>query len=204
MITLDLSSAVAGCRRVQRRLESIANIMDHAEDLMEHWRKLMEQGNLDGVLAGTDGDGNPMTPVTYRPRNPRKMTVGERLGQRKNLRRGRFAGTGSYSEFGILPNNNLSSSAYRRLTGPPMAPRGQFSRVVTNFKTTTFQAEEHGHWLVIGTWEDVMSPTGYHFLPDLFETRNLRGVRPNDLEKMRATILPWAKLVVRKLWERTP
>ena len=106
VITLDLSSAVAGCRRVQRRLESIANIMDHAEDLMEHWRKLMEQGNLDGVLAGTDGDGNPMTLVTYRPRNPRKMSLGERLGQRTNKKRGRFAG----------PAHTRSSESYRTTT----------------------------------------------------------------------------------------
>jgi len=204
MITLDLESAVASCRRIERRLRSITNVMDHAGDLMEHWRRLMEEGNLRGVLAGTDGDGNPMTPVTYRPRIPRQMTVGERLGQRANKRRGRFAGEGDYSEHGILSNNNLSSSAYRRLTGPPLAPRRQFSRVISNFKTTTFQAEEHGAWAVIGTWEDVMTVTGYHFLPDLFETRNLRGVRPDDLAKMRATILPWAKLVVRELWDGTP
>ena len=69
MITLDLSRAVAGCRRIQRRLEAIEHVMDHAEDLMQHWRRLMEAGNLAGVLAGTDGDGNPMLPVTYRPRN---------------------------------------------------------------------------------------------------------------------------------------
>jgi hypothetical protein len=203
MITLDLSSAVVSCRRIQRRLEAIEHVMDHAEDLMQHWRRLMEEGNRAGVLAGTDGDGHPMLPVTYRPRNPRQMSLGERLGQRTNPRRGRFAGAGDYSEHGILPNNNLSSSAYRRLTGPPLAPRGQFSRVITNFKTTTFQTEEHGAWAVIGTWEDVMSPTGFHFLPALFETRNLRGVRPDDMAKMRATILPWAKLTVRSLWNST-
>lgn len=203
MITLDLSSAVAGCKRIQRRLEAIEHVMDHAEPLMEHWRRLMEEGNLKGVLAGTDGDGSYMLAVTYRPRNPRPMSIGERLGQRSNKKRGRVAGAGSYSEHGILPNNNLTSSAYRRLTGPPLAPRGQFSRVITNFKTTTFQAEEHGYWVVIGTWEDVMSPSGFHFLPALFETRNLRGVRPDDLAKMRATILPWAKLTVRELWRKT-
>jgi hypothetical protein len=203
MITLDLESAIAGCRRVERRLREIANVMDHAEDLMEHWRRLMEEGNLRGVLAGTDGDGNPLKKVTYRPRDPRKLTVGERLGQRTNKRRGQFAGSGNYDQYKILPNNNLSSSAYRRLDGPPLAPRRQFSRVVTNFKTTTFQMEEHGSWVVIGTWDDVVSPSGYHFLPDLFATRNLRGVRPDDLAKIKATILPWAKLVVRELWQGT-
>ena len=126
------------------------------------------------------------------------MSLSERLGQRVNKKRGRLAGVGSYAEHGILPNNNLSSSAYRQLTGPPLAPRGQFSRVITNFETTTFQTETHGSWVVIGTWKDVASPKGFHFLPALFETRNLRGVRPDDLEKMRATILPWAKLTYSK------
>ena len=82
MIILDLKSAVANCRQLERRLHEITNVMDHAEPLMQHWRKLMEEGNLRGVLAGEDKDGNPMLPVTYRPRNPRPMTVSERLGQR--------------------------------------------------------------------------------------------------------------------------
>ena len=75
--------------------------------------------------------------------------------------------------------------------------------MITNFKTTTFQVEEHGDWAVIGTWDQVMSPSGYHFLPDLFETRDLRGVRPDDLAKIKASILPWAKLTVRELWRET-
>lgn len=203
MITLDLSEAIRGCERIQRRLGAIEHVMDHAGDLMKHWRILMEEGNRNGVLAGTDCDGHPMLAVTYRPKDPRKLTVNERLGQRVSLRRGRFAGAGNYDEHTLLPNNNLTSSAYRRLTGPPLAPRGQFSRVITNFKTTTFQTETHGNWVVIGTWDQVMSPSGYHFLPDLFETRNLRGVRPDDLAKMRKTILPWAKLTIRELWRET-
>ncbi len=91
-----------------------------------------------------------------------------------------------------------------------MAPRRNFSRVVTNFETDSFQPEEHGYWLVTGAWKEVVSQTGYHFLPDLFAgnapqpgPRDLRGVRPDDLEKMRLTILPWAKLTIREIWEGT-
>ena len=80
------------------------------------------------MLAGTDGDGNLMDKVTYRPKNPRQMTINERLGQRVNIRRGRFAGVGydAYKARELLPNNNLTSSAYRRLTGPPLRCAGNF------------------------------------------------------------------------------
>ena len=100
MITLDLSEAIRGCERIQRRLAAIEHSIDHAGDLMKHWRLLMEQGNLRGVLEGTDKDGKPMLPVTYRPRfsranyggagKPVKLTVSQRLGQHPRATRGDF------------------------------------------------------------------------------------------------------------------
>ncbi len=221
MITLDLGSAIAGCERIQRRLSEIAHIMDHAKDLMKHWEILMEEGNRRGVLEGTDKDGAPMLAVTYRPTyaqkraiyagtaKPVRPTLAQRLGQPARPRGGR----GEFFGFGVASsglNNNLSSSEYRKLDGPPLAPRRQFSRVITNFETTSFQPQEHGYWLVTGRWQEVVSATGYRFLPDLFDgnppqvrARDLRGVRPVDLEKMRETILPWAKLTIRELWGST-
>ncbi|HMF38319.1 MAG TPA: hypothetical protein VKF17_16870 [Isosphaeraceae bacterium] len=220
MITLDLSQAVAGCERIQRRLAAIEHVMDHAGDLMEHWERLVEEGNRRGVLVDqTDKDGGSLLAVTYRPTaaqkraiyagtaKPQKLTASQRLGQNPRLPRGAFYGIGDHQSG---TNNNLTSSEYRRLTGPPLAPRGQFSRVITNFETSSFQIEEHGSWLVVGGWREVVSRTGYHFLPHLFDgdppqpgSRDLRGVRPKDIEKIRATILPWAKLIVRALWQGT-
>jgi hypothetical protein len=219
MITLDLSESIRGCERIQRRLAEIEHVMDHAGPLMEHWERLMEEGNRRGVLEGTDKDGGAMLAVTYRPTfaqkraiyagtaKPVRPTLAQRLGQHPRAKRGDFFGFGlAASGF----NNNLTSAEYRRLDGPPLAPRRQFSRVITNFVTTSFQPEEHGHWVVMGAWKDVVSPEGYHFLPDLFDgnppqvgSRDLRGVRPDDLKKMRATILPWAKLTIRSLWNET-
>jgi hypothetical protein len=217
MITLDLSEAIRGCERIQRRLSEIAHVMDHAGDLMEHWQRLMEEGNRKGVLAGTDKDGNPMIPVTYRPRftranyggagKPVKLTLSQRLGQYSRKMRGEFAGRGTAIS-GI--NNNLTTSEYRMLDGPPLAPRRQFSRVITNFEAESHQAEEHGYWLVIGSWREVVSVKNYAFLKHLFDgdppqpgPRDLRGVRPDDLAKMKATIVPWAKSTIFKLWNET-
>jgi len=220
MITLDLSEAIAGCERIQRRLAAIANVMDHAGDLMKHWELLVEEGNRRGILEDkTDKDGNPLLAVTYRPTaaqkkaiyagtaKPVKLTVSQRLGQNPRRKRGDFFGFGPAIS-GL--NNNLTSAEYRLLDGPPTAPRGRFSRVVTNFETSSWQIEEHGAWVVTGEWREVVSPSGYHFLPDLFDghppqlgSRDLRGVRPTDLVKIKATILPWAKLTVRELWQGT-
>ncbi len=219
MITLDLSSAIAGCGRVQRRLREIANVMDHAGPLMKHWELLMEEGNRRGVLEGTDKDGVAMLPVTYRPTlaqrraiytgtaTPVRPTLAQRLGQHPRKKRGEFFGIGQHMSGA---NNNLTPAEYRRLDGPPLAPRRQFSRVISNVETTSSQPEEHGYWLVTLTWRQVVSKTGYSFLKHLFDgdppqpgPRDLRGVRPDDLEKMRGTILPWAKHTVRKIWEGT-
>ncbi|MGO8949902.1 MAG: hypothetical protein ACLQUY_20050 [Ktedonobacterales bacterium] len=219
MITIDLSSAIAGCERIQRRLAAIANVMDHAGDLMKHWELLMEEGNRKGVLAGTDKDGNSMLPVTYRPTyaqkraiyagtaKPVRPTLAQRLGQPSRNPRGEFFGFGAAIS-GL--NNNLTSSEYRKLDGPPLAPRRQFSRVITNFETVSFQVVEHGSWLVTGRWKDVVDRNGNTFLHYLFDgdapqpgPRDLRGVRPDDLKKIKATIIPWAKLTVRELWLET-
>ena len=181
MITLDLSSAIAGCERIQRRLSEIAHIMDHAGDLMEHWERLMEEGNRRGVLEDkTDKDGIPLLPVTYRPTyaqkraiyagtaKPVRPTLEQRLGQPARPRggRGEFFGFGPASS-GL--NNNLTTAEYRKLDGPPLAPRRQFSRVITNFETTSFQPEEHGYWLVTGRWHEVVNIQGKKFLHYLFD-----------------------------------
>ncbi len=220
MITFDLSQAIAGCERSQRRLAAISYVLDHAGDLMKHWERLVEEGNRRGFLIDqTDKNGDSLLAVTYRPTmaqkraiyagtaKPVKLTESQRLGQNLRKKRGDFYGIGQHQS-GL--NNNLTPREYRELDGPPTAPRKQFSRAITNFETSSWQAEEHGHWVVKGEWREVVSVTGYHFLPDLFDgnppqpgPRDLRGIRPDDLVKIRAMILPWAKLKVRELWQGT-
>jgi hypothetical protein len=178
--------------------------------LLKNWERQMEEGNRKGVLAGTDGAGNPMVPVSYRPvgqvRN--KLTLGERLGQRPNKRRGEYGGIGP-AQGGLLANNNLTSKAYRQLDGPPLAPRRQFSRVIANAATDNYPDVTHrGVYYVELAWGEVVSPKGFHFLPVHFEgkplgkhgpsiKRDLRGVRPADKEKMLKALRAWCMLTIR-------
>ncbi len=174
-----------------------------AGDLMESWERRMEQGNRKGVLAGLDKDGHPAPKPSYRPFNPQpKLTLAQRLGQRANLRRGKYnPGAGA----------NLTTAEYRRLTGPFLAPRKQFSRSITNVESGQYPRHDRAQpfiWTATIAWRDVVSRTGFHFLPVFFDGlpigRNgprkrydLRGVRPVDGEKMRGDFQAWAKLLIR-------
>jgi len=208
VITFDFTEATLASERVARRLRSIADFMKYAKPLMQSIERRIDEGNRTGVLAGLDKDGHPAPALSYRPKNARPATVNERLGQRRNVKRGKYAGKGSYSQFGLRPNNNLVS--YKQLDGPRLAPRYQISRSISNFKTGHMQLDET-MWLAVGAWVEVVSPTGYHFLPVHFKglplgkngpckLYDLRGVRPDDRELIRGDMRAWAKLTVRERW----
>ena len=172
--------------------------------LLEHWERRLEEGNRKGVLAGTDGAGNPMIPVTYRPvgQARKRLTLGERLGQKPNKRRGEYGGIGP-AQGGLLPNNNLTSRAYRQLDGPPLAPRKQFSRVIANAVTGHYpDVTSKGVYYVELAWGEVVSPKGVHFLKFHFNgegqpRRDLRGIRPQTRELMLKAFRSWAMLTIR-------
>jgi hypothetical protein len=137
-----------------------------------------------------------MAPVTYRPVKPGAASVPlsleQRLGQRKNTKRGRYSRIGSGVE---RTNNNLTSAEYRLLDGPPLAPRRQFSRVITNFMTSSGQVGARV-WEVIGAWIDVLNAKGepflkYHFDGEGQKVRDLRGIRPGGIARIRAALRAW-------------
>jgi hypothetical protein len=119
-----------------------------------------------------------------------------RRGQRSSVKAGKFEG-------GV--GNNLTSSQYRLLGGPPLAPRDQFSRVITNFKTTYTDPRQGGkEWAVIGAWDDVVNKDGIHFLPFHFNgtgrlpRRDLRGIRPAGVAKAMDALRNWVRLAIRE------
>lgn len=192
--------------RLFRRLNLIRDIGNKAGPLMEHWERIIEADNREGVLAGTDKYGSYMLAVTYRPKKPGvKLTVAQRLGQHPRQRRGDSYGIGSHMS-GV--NNNLTSSEYRRLDGPPLAPRRQFSRVITNLVTASWQDNNNpNQWYATGAWDEVVSAKGVHFLPFHFDgegrlpVRDLRGVRPEGKAKARESLRAWALLTIREFLE---
>jgi hypothetical protein len=206
MMKFDL----ADCGRFAARIHRLDLTRGDVTPLLLNWERQLEEGNRKGVLAGTDKNGVPMIAVTYRPvGTPRKkLTLGERLGQKQNKRRGEYGGTMAAGG-GLLANNNLMSAAYRQLDGPPLAPRRQFSRVISNAVTGHYpDMTAPGVYYVELAWGEVVSPKGFHFLPVHFKglplgrngpriTRDLRGVRPDDRVKMIKSLRRWCMLTIR-------
>lgn len=185
-----------------------------ARPLMVAWELIIREDNRRGVLAGTDKDGNPMAPVTYRPKgetiNIRSAKASQlRHGQRWNRQRDLiFRGLGPW-QVGL--HNNLTADEYERLSGPPLAPRGQFSRVISNLLTghePLNPSPETTYWAAFGYWDEVAAPSSgggtFDFLHVHFEglplgrngpskKRDLRGVRPEGRIKLWEAYEAWKR-----------
>lgn len=157
--------------------------------------KLMDEDNRKGVLAGTDKDGVPLAPVKYRPkRKVVKLSDRQRNGAKARAKKGGFGGFGPMAA-GL--HNNLSRQEYEALSGPPLAPRGQFSRVITNYRFALFN---HGplRFGVTGMWFEIVSMKGRKFLgahlrgKGKLPVRDIAGIRPVGMLKIRTAFRNWA------------
>lgn len=178
-----------------------------ATPLMLSWMQIIDQDNRQGVLHGLDKDGVPMIPVKYRPKppGPLKPDKRQRGNLRANARKGHFLGLGPRVS-GL--HGNLSSAEYRLLGGPPLAPRDQFSRVITNLYTA--HGRDGQAWYAMGYWEQVVNEDGVPFLRYHFDgvgrlpRRDLRGVRPDGIAKARSSLRAFASGLLRQAFGRTP
>jgi hypothetical protein len=74
--------------------------------------------------------------------------------------------------------------------------------VITNFGTTIVQLSQ-STYEVVGGWAEVVSTKGVKFLKAHFEgsgnlpQRDLRGVRPQGLDKARRALISWLRDQVR-------
>lgn len=192
---------LSGLDRLQRRFARIQN--PDPTPLLATFNLIIAEDNRKGVLAGLDRYGVAMTPVTYRPKTAKRgqwslissgRQKAQRLGKGKRAKHGIFAGFGIWSS-GL--HNNLSREEYALLDGPPLAPRRQFSRVITNLQEMSPIRLGVNAWAARAQWTDVVSVKGFHFLPVHFNglgrmpQRDLRGVRPDGMAKARKSARAW-------------
>lgn len=193
---------LAGLTRLVNLVHATAQ--PDARPLMFTWQRIIEEDNRKGVLAGTDRYGRAMEHVRYRPVKAKKglgakLTDSQRNGLSARKKRGVFSGLGP-SAAGL--HNNLTPQEYRKLAGPPLAPRGAFSRVITNL-VTRFEPDSPDARMAYGEWKDVVSTKGVKFLPYHFNgegrlpVRDLRGVRPEGVEKARKSAIAWLLDIIR-------
>jgi hypothetical protein len=198
--------------RIKARLNKIANL--DPTPLLVSWTQLIADDNRNGVLAGLDKDGLPMAPVTYRPvedtgkriniaaKESSRLRLGQHHARKRDLL---FGGMGPAAS-GL--HNNLTSSEYRRLDGPPLAPRSQFSRVITNLRLGQPIKEAENRWIAFCYWDEVVSTSGFSFLTVHFDglplgrngpsiKRDLRGVRPEGKQRCRAALREWTIDMIR-------
>lgn len=157
--------------------------------MLEHFRAIITEDNRAGVLSGTDKDGNPLDPVTYRNGAAKKTA----------FRRGAAFGRPPAAFLGTA-GDNLSAAEYRKATGPPLAPRREKSRVVANM-VTSWSKLGPGRWEVVAGWADIFSRkgrpflhahlTGWKFKHFELKQRDLRGVRPAGVAKLKRALSDW-------------
>lgn len=192
-----------GSRRIAVMLAGLKPTASDWTALGTALQKVVVEDNRAGVLAGLDRNGAPLAAVTYRTGGGVRARFRSVKSADFGTTTRRFKGFTRYSrpQSGILPNNNLTTSLYKRLTGPPLAPRREASRVITNL-VTRFNVD--GSTLhVEGAWADVVDRKGRPFLRYHFDgigqkKRDLRGVRPAGMRLAREIVKEWYRRIRRR------
>ena len=182
-----------GLGRLMGQLTALQN--PNVRPLLSKWETIIEEDNRRGVLSGTDKDGKPMRAVTYRPIKSDK----QKWSKRKEAKHARGVTSAAA--------DNLTSGQYRRLTGPPLAPRGASSRVIKNLQTAQGYDSSAGVHFAEGAWPDVESKKGVPFLEAHFDgadtgrcklpQRDLRGLRPWGRMQCLKALQEWGRDLLR-------
>jgi hypothetical protein len=166
MIDAHFEGSFDGVRRFSATLTTIE---DFVGPLMVAWAKVLVEDNRKGVLAGRDKNDTVVMKTHYRTSfvqagydrptyvkgvvNP----AGDRswlVNIRGNMDSPGYKGGSSH---------NLKTSEYKKMSGPPLAPRGMASRIISNYVVSPI-FETGGRYGVEGGWNDVTGRNGYPFL----------------------------------------
>ena len=197
--------------RVFNALFRLETVKDYVGPLLEAWANVLVEDNRRGVMMGVDGEGKRMTPTTYR-KSLRQTSAGEATDEFFNAQGEAFSNMEGAQEFYFAntsgqpgigfkpgPSGNMSSKEYRKATGPPLAPRGPASRVISNYTVEPLTSATGNTVGVEGGWDDVVSKKGFEFLPVHFNggknmpRRNLVGLRAWGKKQARLELNVWVK-----------
>lgn len=187
-----------GTRYFAARLSTIKN---YVGPLMMAWAKVLVEDNRRGVLAGVDGNDQPVKPTSYRqsftqagidkPTYVKSVfNVQTNASWRVNV-----SGTQSGSGYKPGPLANLTTREYKKQSGPPLAPRGMASRIISNYAIEAVQNENILG--VEGRWYEVVDKKGRSFLPYHFNggkhlpMRNMVGLRRWGKQRARRDLREW-------------
>lgn len=199
--------------RVFNAMFKLETVASYVGPLLEAWTNVLVEDNRRGVMQGIDGDGKRMKPTKYRT-SLRQTSAGEANDMFFNAQGEAFSNMEGAEEFHFAnlsgqsgsigfkpgPSGNMTPKEYRKATGPPLAPRGPASRVISNY-TVRALVEDGGNTVgVEGGWNDVVSKKGFEFLPAHFNPkdgkrprRNLVGLRAWGKKQARLELNAWVK-----------
>jgi len=178
--------------RAKARVAGLGTLTEaDLEPLFIGWERDLFEAHRKNVFSAIQPDGTPTPPVTYRTgiSKPTKARRGGKYGAKLDDP-GQFGGFKGFGPFQSGLHNNLSEAEYHGLTGPPLAPRGDDSRIITNFRTD-FRAINAGQWEVVAWLEDIVdfrgSPfmTRDHFNGGSGKVRDYRGLSAWGLDRIR-------------------
>lgn len=117
----------------------------------------------------------------------------ERIAWQSN-RDGLLAGTDRDG----VPMAPLAASTlrYRKGDGPPLVPRRNQSRMIANYRVTSFRRPD-GNWVILGAWQNVLSKKGVPFIPfhadgtRRMPRRDPVGVRPLGRLQVGVALRAW-------------
>lgn len=177
-----------GYEKLIRSLKATANV--DCSPLMKTWNEHLIEGNRKGVLSGIDGFGRPAPPLIYRTG----------AGKKTSRRQVPLYGTNKHAPVGGV-GGNLTTTQYKQLTGPRLAPRGEASRVIKNLMPE-IRHPTGKRWEAVCAWFDVASNKGVPFLPyhfaanrgkAQFKRYDLRPVRPETYQRCLNALKDFAK-----------
>jgi hypothetical protein len=203
-----------GFTRAYQALFRLETMTNYIGPLLEAWTFVLIEDNRRGVMQGLDGDGLPMKPTKYRL-SLKQTSAGQANDQFFNSSGQAFSNMESAGGFAFAntsgtlnsvgfkggASDNLTTRQYKKMTGPPLAPRGPASRVISNYTVEALTGENTVG--VEGGWRDVVTKDGRPLLPIHFNgATSSRATFANSISGDNRH-LPRRNLVGLRLWGKT-